>query len=119
MATSRFDASVRQDGDISVIDLRGDIDLEAEQALNDAYDRSAGRGTDLLLNFADVGYINSTGIALIVGLLAKARRDGRSMSAYGLSDHYRQIFEITRLADFMAIFPNEEAALSDDRSTAP
>ncbi len=34
------------------------------------------------------------------------------MLAAGLSDHYREIFEITRLADFMRIFPDERAALA-------
>jgi anti-sigma B factor antagonist len=116
MATSRFEAVARRDGDVTVIDLRGDIDLGAEQALQDAYDQAAGNGP-LLLNFSEVGYINSTGIALIVGLLARARRDARSISAFGLSEHYQKIFEITRLADFMGIFPDETAALAEDRTT--
>ena len=41
------------------------------------------------------------------------------MTAYGLTDHYREIFEITRLADFMAIVADEETAVrenSDGRS---
>jgi anti-anti-sigma regulatory factor len=38
-----------------------------------------------------------------VGLLARARTNGQVLSARGLSEHYRQIFEITRLADFMTI----------------
>ena len=46
-------------------------------------------------------YINSTGIALIVGLLAKARASKRCLLAYGLSDHYVEIFNITRLSDFV------------------
>jgi hypothetical protein len=41
-----------------------------------------------------------------VGLLAQARRNGIEIKAYGLSDHYREIFEITRLADFMTIEGN-------------
>ncbi len=50
-----------------------------------------------------MSYINSTGIALIVGLLGRARADGVPVSACGLTDHYREIFEITRLSDFMTI----------------
>ena len=65
----------------------------------------------MILNFDDVGYINSTGIAVIVGLLANARAHAIPLSACGLSDHYREIFEITRLADFLAIEPDEESAV--------
>jgi anti-anti-sigma factor len=66
----------------------------------------------VILNFTDVDYINSTGIAVIVGLLARARSDGRPLKAFGLSDHYREIFQITRLADFMPIFDDQPAALA-------
>jgi len=57
----------------------------------------------LTLDFGEVGYINSTGIALVVRLLADARRDGRGVRAVGLTPHYREIFRITRLSDFMDI----------------
>jgi anti-anti-sigma factor len=59
------------------------------------------------LDFGGVGYINSTGIALIVRLLAEARRDGREVHAVGLSEHYREIFRITRLSDYV-ILEDEE-----------
>jgi anti-anti-sigma factor len=66
----------------------------------------------ILLNFSDVDYINSTGIALIVGLLAQARKSHRKLVVYGLSDHYVQIFQITRLSDFMDIYQDELSALA-------
>jgi hypothetical protein len=50
-------------------------------------------------------------IALIVGVLAQARKRQVAVLVYGLSEHYQHIFEITRLADFMQFFPEEEAAV--------
>jgi anti-anti-sigma factor len=64
------------------------------------------------MNFSDVDYINSTGIALIVSLLSRARKTKRKVLVYGLSEHYVTIFQITRLADFMSIFPDEATALA-------
>ena len=64
----------------------------------------------IVLNFEGVDYINSTGIALIVGLLARARAERRTVGACGLTDHYREIFEITRLSDFMGIYADEDSA---------
>ena len=66
----------------------------------------------MLLKFDKVDYINSTGIALIVGLLAQARKSGRRLLTSGLSPHYLEIFQITRLSDFMQIYPDEAAALA-------
>ena len=113
MATSELEAAVRERGPTAVIDLAGDLNSSAEQALDDAYARATREGAgSLLLNFEAVGYINSTGIALIVQLLARARTQKVEVQAFGLSDHYREIFEITRLADFMTIADDEERALS-------
>ncbi len=116
MPTEPLTATVRHNGDVAVIDLRGEINVEAEVALNDAYatamSAEAGPVSGVLLNFADVTYINSTGIALIVGLLAKARQTHTPLMTCGLSDHYREIFEITRLSDFMSISSDEAAALA-------
>ncbi|MDP9023629.1 MAG: anti-sigma factor antagonist [Actinomycetota bacterium] len=110
---AEFNAQVRDRGGAAVLDLHGDLDGRADAALNGAYADAAGTTAvvPLVLNFKDVGYINSTGIALIVGLLAKARAEARSIRVVGLSEHYRHIFEITRLADFMSFFPDEETAV--------
>lgn len=89
------------------IALSGDIDRTAEGVVNAAYDEVLHDGASAVsLDFTDVTYINSTGIAVIVGMLARARRDGMSVGAYGLSDHYKHVFEITRLSDFMTIHEN-------------
>ncbi|MDQ3751473.1 MAG: STAS domain-containing protein [Actinomycetota bacterium] len=114
MSTSSFEADWRQRNGSAIIDLSGEINRSSEDALNSAYsDAIQGGATSILLNFVQVDYINSTGIAVIVGLLARARADARTVMAYGLSDHYRGIFEITRLSDFMPIFDAEEDAVSE------
>jgi anti-sigma B factor antagonist len=96
----------RSSADGPVIELRGEIDSGAKEVLAAAYDAAPHEGR-LLLDFTAVDYINSTGIALIVGLLARARAERRPVAATGLSDHYREIFEITRIADFMTILADE------------
>jgi len=113
MATKQLEATVRRLGAVAVLDLRGEIDAFGEEALNRAYDEAeGGNPSAILLNFAAVDYINSTGIALIVSLLARARKTGRLMTT-GLSSHYLEIFQITRLADFMHIYPDETSALAN------
>ena len=102
-----------QEGNGAILDLIGDINAFAEAALFNAY-LEAGEVSPqaLMLNFSRVDYINSTGIALIVSILGKARKDQRTVVAFGLSDHYKEIFDITRLSDFMQIVPDEGAALA-------
>ncbi len=113
MATKVLEASVRQAGPVAIIELRGEIDVFGEETLSAAYSQAEAQNPKaVLLNFTGVDYINSTGIALIVGLLAKARKAGRRLLTSGLSSHYVEIFQITRLADFMNIYPDEATALA-------
>ena len=113
MRARALEASVRSRDGVMIIDLCGEINAAAETALNAAFAEASSAGTGaILLNFRDVDYINSTGIALIVGLLAQARKSGRRLLTCGLSDHYVEIFKITRLADFMTIYADEGSALA-------
>lgn len=114
MQTRPFEANLRPVSDMTIIDLHGEINRESEAALSAAYIAAATRDAPAIaLNFADVNYINSTGIAVIVGILARARSDGRTLTAFGLSDHYRTIFEITRLTSFVHVVPDEQAAIHE------
>lgn len=107
-----FDNHIRQEGDTAVIDLQGEINGLAEAGLNNAYTQAEANASTIVLNFSQVDYINSTGIALIVGLLARARKERKTLAVYGLSPHYREIFEITRLVDFMKVFEDEASAVA-------
>ena len=119
MTTRELEVAIRQHDGVAVIDLHGDVNAAAAEALEEGYERArrAAGERSVVLNFADAEYINSTGIAVIVGLLAQARTQGVQITACGLSEHYREIFEITRLADFMTIADNEDGALSAGEGT--
>ncbi len=114
MAARHLEVEVRREPGGTVLDLRGEINGFAQEPLDAAYAEAEREnpGT-ILLNFEGVDYINSTGIALIVGLLARARAARRNLVAYGLSEHYVEIFNITRLSDFVNVFPDEESALNE------
>ncbi len=111
---STCEARVRALPGGAVIGLSGDIDGAAADVLTAAYDQAITEGDpdSIVLDFTGVGYINSTGIALIVSVLARARSQRRKMVASGLSAHYREIFDITRLSDFIELFPDLDQAVS-------
>lgn len=118
MPARHFEARVRHQPGAAVLELQGEINAFGSEALNAAYAEAEQHNPEVvLLNFTGVDYINSTGIALIVGLLAKARAARRRMIVCGLSEHYAEIFQITRLSDFMTIFPNEASALAEATKT--
>ncbi len=109
MSGEAFSARVATSERGTVIALVGTVNREAKQAMDDAYAEASRSDGEILLDFGGVDYINSTGIAVIVGLLAIARGEKREIGAMGLTDHYREVFEITRLADFMHIYEDTTA----------
>jgi anti-anti-sigma factor len=107
-----FEATVSWGDDGGVVHMTGTVNRLAKDGLEHAYEEATSQPGRVLLDFSEVDYINSTGIAVIVGVLAKARAEGREVGAFGLTDHYREVFQITRLADFMAIYDDEDAAVA-------
>jgi anti-anti-sigma factor len=116
MTPKPFEAHIRHEPGLVMIDLSGKIDAFAEQGLDAVYLQAEVENPHtIVLNFSQVGYINSTGIALIVGLLSRARKSHVNLVVFGLSDHYMEIFRITRLSDFMKVYPDEVSALTASR----
>ena len=112
---SMCEATTRVLPGAAVIELSGEVDGSAATVLTEAYARAVTPDCDastVVLDFAAVDYINSTGIALIVSVLARARAERRKVVACGLSPHYREIFDITRLSDFIELFPDLDHAVS-------
>jgi anti-anti-sigma factor len=81
------DAEVRALPGGAVLTLFGDIDGSAADVLTAAYERAVAEHDPaaVVLDFAAVSYINSTGIALIVSVLARARSQRRKVVASCLS----------------------------------
>jgi anti-anti-sigma factor len=105
-----FEARVSSPNGGTVVVMTGTVNRAAKEALESAYEEATAVPGRVLLDFRGVDYINSTGIAVIVGVLAMARAEDREVGAFGLTDHYREVFNITRLADFMTIYDDETAA---------
>ena len=83
---------------------QGDVTASAETALADAYTRASGKFTrTIVLNFSGLEYMNSGGIGMLVTLLVRANRQRQRLVAFGLNEHYRQIFELTRLDEAITL----------------
>jgi anti-sigma B factor antagonist len=97
----------------SVIDIAGEVTAASEGALMDAYGRASGEHTRwVVLNFSELEYMNSSGIGLLVTLLVRANRQKQRLLAFGLTDHYIQIFQLTRLDEAIAIHGSESEAIA-------
>ena len=102
-----------QEGPASVLRIEGDVTSGSEGDFTAAYGLAVANGaTAVVLDFSKLAYMNSGGIGLLVTLLVRAQRGGVRLVATGLSDHYRQIFELTRLDEAIEIHADEPAAVA-------
>src|SRR5262249_40128564 len=116
-AAGKTDVKVRRGGDMAcIVEVHGEITAASEKTLMDAYTEAAGAQTKaVIIDFRSLEYMNSGGIGLLVTLLVRANRQKQRLLAFGLSDHYRQIFELTRLDEAIGIYADEGAAVSAAR----
>ena len=110
-AMNNVQVSVRDLPPLQVIDLAGAVTGFADDAITSAYRAAAARGSrDFLLNFSGVDYVNSAGIAVIIGILIEARNASQRVMVTGLTPHYQKIFSMMGLSDYAPVFDNIEAA---------
>ena len=114
MAQAKLTTNVRRvSPQLSIIDIQGEVNSAAEQALTAAFAQASSNGArTIALNFSGLEYMNSSGIGFLVTLLIRAQRQQQRLVAFGLSEHYQQIFELTRLNEAITLYPDEAAALS-------
>ena len=98
---------------VSVIDIEGEVTAFAEQVMMQAYTEASGPATRVIvLNFSNLEYMNSGGIGLVVTLLIRVNRQKQRLVSYGLNEHYRHIFTLTRISDAIQICDSEEEAVA-------
>jgi anti-sigma B factor antagonist len=114
-AAARMDVAVLGRG-AAVITIAGDVTAACEQDLMTAHERATDTGAKLVvLDFAAMDYMNSGGIGMLVTLLVRGQRRQQRIAAVGLTDHYRQIFELTRLDEAIALYDDAAAAMAAAR----
>ncbi len=96
---------------VAILDIAGEFTGDGENALMDAYSETDGARA-VVLNFDGMDYMNSSGIGLLITLMIRVQRNKQKLFVYGLKDHYRQIFKLTRLDEAIVIYENESDAVA-------
>jgi anti-anti-sigma factor len=98
---------------VSVIAFAGDISSASKDAVLDAYHGLDGASSKVLLDFTDVDYINSSGIAIIIQMLLEAGKGGaRTIGIFGLSPHFQKVFTMVGINRYAALHTDEAMALA-------
>ena len=100
---------------MAIVDISGDVTAAAEGALMETLITTKAEGVEVLvLNFSDLAYMNSSGIGMLVTFLIRANRQSQRVVAFGLNEHYRQIFDLTKLNEVIHVYETEEDVLAGE-----
>jgi anti-anti-sigma factor len=104
---------LRLQGDVSVIEIKGDVTTVTGPSIEQVYREATAAGAKkILFVFAHDCYINSGGIAILIGILSQSKKQAQSIRMTGLSAHFQKIFGMVGLTKYAQIHPTEEAALA-------
>ncbi len=107
-----IEVSTSQKDDVSIITIKGDVTALTGGAIEDTYQQTTAAGSKkILLVFSKESYINSGGIATLIGMVSESRKKGQVIRVTGLSEHFQKIFDMVGLTKYIQIFQSEEAAL--------
>ena len=112
MTNKELQLEIAAKGDVSVVAIRGDLTAVTGGSVEEAYQGMTQEGVrKILLHFGKDCYINSGGIAILIGIASASRKNGQAIRIAGLSGHFQKIFHMMGLTKYVAVFPTEEEAL--------
>jgi anti-anti-sigma factor len=110
----KLEVTKRTAGQVEILDLAGEIDLYNVGQIREALDGSAA--SKILINMAQVSYIDSTGIGLFLGAIPKFRGAGGDLRVAVTLETVRKVFTLTGLYKHIRIFETEAEALESFQS---
>ena len=107
-------ASTRQSGSVTIIDLSGRIKLgEGTSVLRDTVKDLLGKGQKkILLNLADVNYVDSITVGVLISALTSVRNQGGELKLLHVTKKVRAVLQITKLDTVFHVLDDETAAIA-------
>jgi anti-sigma B factor antagonist len=110
--TLNFSAIIRQTGEVSIVDLSGQLTSIASGALRDTISGLMKQGRrKIVLNVGALLYLDSSGVGELVNCYMAVIKQGGEMKVVGLTPKVEEILKITQLYRVFQEFQDEEAAL--------
>jgi anti-anti-sigma factor len=105
--------TVRKRDGVAILDMKGEVTSFADDALNSLVNTTVEEGTQrVVFNFSDVSYINSSGIAVLIGIATGFTNKGVTFNVYGLTSHFKKIFRMIGLTQYVNVLGSEDEAVT-------
>jgi anti-sigma B factor antagonist len=104
--------TVKQEGNATVVEVEGQLIVGNRQELKQrVLDELDGGARNFAIDFAKTGYIDSSGLGVLVSLSKKIREQGGELRLASLNEDLRTLFELTKLDTLFQISDDLNGAL--------
>lgn len=105
---------IRRTDAIAIVEVEGQLVVSNRQELKqEVLEALEAGGRKFLIDFQKTGYIDSSGLGILVRLSKRIREEGGELRLANLNEDLRSLFELTRLDTVFTIADSREAALED------
>lgn len=111
--SENLSANVRKEDTIAIVDLKGEITSFADETMNSIINTIVNEGFQkVIFNFTDMSYINSSGIAILIGIVTSPANRDVTFRVYGLTPHFKKIFRMIGLTQYVKVLGTEQDAIA-------
>ncbi|MBW1822263.1 MAG: response regulator [Deltaproteobacteria bacterium] len=98
---------------LTTIDIKGNITSISEPFLSGAFKNASEHdASNILLRFDEISSVNGAGIAILIKLLSASRKENKVVAITGISENFKQIFEMAGITRFAKIFDKQEDSVN-------
>ncbi|HEY3269090.1 MAG TPA: STAS domain-containing protein [Armatimonadota bacterium] len=116
MEEPRLETQIRNVGGVPIIDVSGEIDLYTAPVFKRALNQTIDDGHhDIVVNMAEVSYMDSSGFGTLLGITKRVRPDGGTVNLIGCNDAIHRMLKITRLNTVFGLYEDEDSAVKHVR----
>jgi anti-anti-sigma factor len=110
--------SVRESGDVAILDLRGKLTIDGESELLSRHLKTlvANGARKLLLNLADLSQVDSSGVSVIIDTVLSVKGQPEDLKLLRPRGHVLEVLRVLRLTEIISCFEDETQALASFQS---
>lgn|GEM_PF-1026978 len=97
----------------TIIELAGDVNSDGDTLIKETYRKAVAEGANTIaFDMTHTDYINTSGISVLISVVMEAKKASQTILVYGVSPHYKKVFDLVRFSVYVTMFDDEASALA-------
>lgn len=113
MNRKKFDVTVKETPDSHTLYVSGELDLAVAAEFRSVIEPLLASDKEVILNMAELTYIDSTGMGIIIFFLKARHEVGKALSVQNVPQKIKKLFDLTGITRFLPVHDGSPSAKAD------